>query len=598
MRQTVRLFLLVTVSLGWLIGDIRSASPQAEAATPSGSDAPSVPRQVLLINRQIQQGWEDRGLKPSRPAASGQWCRRVYLDLIGRVPTVEELHLFLADRASERRTTLVNRLLGDEYREEFSRHWSTIWTNLLIGRTGGTTDESLASRSGMEQYLRRSFQKSKPYDRLVQELIVATGSCRPGDEDFNGAANFLADKMEEGGIQATAKTAQIFLGMAVQCTQCHNHPFNEYRQNQFWELNAFFRQTLIESLPNGEDQNVARVYNQDFPGEGRRQHWRSAKEVIWEQIDGEFVDTGAIGRAAASIYYELRNGKVKTAFPVFVDGTSLESLQSEAGNKFGNSGYLEHVNRRQELAKFVLDSPEMSRAIVNRMWSHFFGYGFTKPIDDRGPHNPPTHPELLEQLGDSFQQASYDLTELMRWIVLSTPYGLSSRMTRSNKSDDPTLGTPPMFSHFYMRQMQAEQLYETLLIVTSVEETLAYDDRARSKQRWLDQFNTAFGTDENDESTTFNGSIPQVLMMMNGDLMAQATGTKPGSFLARVAGNHKLSNPEKIRHLYLAAMSRKPSREELALSNQLLSSRSGNVVEALQDIWWALLNSNEFVLNH
>jgi hypothetical protein len=186
----------------------------------------------------------------------------------------------------------------------------------------------------------------------------------------------------------------------------------------------------------------------------------------------------------------------------------------------------------------------------------------------------------------------------MRWIVLSEPYGLSSRMTRANKSDDPTLGTPPMFSHFYLRQIQAEQLYETLLIVTSVEETLAYKDRAQSKQRWLDQFNTAFGTDENDESTTFNGSIPQVLMMMNGDLMDQATGTKPGSFLAGVASNYKLSNPEKIRNLYLAALSRKPSREELTISNQLLSARDGNVVEALQDIWWALLNSNEFVLNH
>ena len=123
------------------------------------------------------------------------------------------------------------------------RNWTTIWTNLLIGRTGGMERRSLVDRAGMQQYLREAFQYNKPYDELAQELITATGSCRPGDEDFNGAANFLVDKMDEGGVQATAKTSQIFLGMAVQCTQCHNHPFNEYKQNQFWELNAFFRQT-------------------------------------------------------------------------------------------------------------------------------------------------------------------------------------------------------------------------------------------------------------------------------------------------------------------------------------------------------------------
>ncbi len=144
---------------------------------------------------------------------------------------------------------------------------------------------------------------------MATELITATGSCKPGDKDFNGAANFLADKMADNGVQATAKTSQIFLGMAVQCTQCHNHPFNEYQQNQFWELNAFFRQTHVEKRAEDEKkkQNVGRVVDKDFKGEG-----------------GD--------PKKAEIYYELRNGKLKVAYPVFVDGTSLaRCIRDERG---------------------------------------------------------------------------------------------------------------------------------------------------------------------------------------------------------------------------------------------------------------------------
>jgi hypothetical protein len=146
--------------------------------------------------------------------------------------------------------------------------------------------------------------------------------------------------------------------------------------------------------------------------------------------------------------------------------------------------------------------------------------------------------------------------------------------------------------------MQAEQLYDSLLVATAADGTLSAAEREAMKQRWLRQFTTAFGTDENDESTTFNGSIPQALALMNGELVRRATGNQPGSMLARVAGNPKFDNAEKIRYLYLAALSRLPTRQELAISNELLLARGGNVGAALQDIWWALLNTNEFILIH
>jgi hypothetical protein len=531
--------------------------------------------QVAIINDVIHKGWSDHGLVPSKAATDGEWCRRVFLDLIGRVPKVEELQQYLADRSRDKRRRLVDRLLGDEYAEEYARNWTTIWTNLLIGRTGGTERRSLTDRDGMQQYLHGAFLYNKPYNELAKELITATGSCRPGDEDFNGAANFLADKMEEGGLQATAKTAQIFLGMAVQCTQCHNHPFNEYKQNQFWELNAFFRQTRVERVPVGDDRrsDYGRVVDGDFRGESG---------------DAE----------KAEIYYELRNGKMKVAYPVFVDGTSLAAIYAKRGEDFGDRGYLADINRRQELAKLILASREFDRAIVNRMWAHFLGYGFTKPIDDIGPHNPPSHPELLDGLGTAFRSNGFDLKKLMRWIVLSEPYSLSSQINSRNNDDDPSLGARPQFSRFYLRQMEAEQLYESLLVATSAERTFSREDRNDAKDRWLQQFTTAFGTDENDEATTFNGSIPQALTLMNGDLVQRATGNDRGSMLARVAGNANLDNAEKIRYLYLAALSRLPTRQELNISNELLVARGGDVGAALQDIWWALLNTNEFILNH
>ncbi|MEC7602470.1 MAG: DUF1549 domain-containing protein, partial [Planctomycetota bacterium] len=200
--------------------------------------------QVNEINRQIRVVWDDYGLKPAEPASEGEWCRRLYLDLLGRIPSVEELKEFTSSKSRNKREELVNKLLYDEtYVEEYARNWTTIWTNILIGRTGGNDNNSMISREGMQKYLRDTFARNKPYDRMVHELVAAEGNTEPGTENFNGAANFLIDKVnEEQASQATASVSQIFMGLQVQCTQCHNHPFNEWRQQKYWEMNAFFRQ--------------------------------------------------------------------------------------------------------------------------------------------------------------------------------------------------------------------------------------------------------------------------------------------------------------------------------------------------------------------
>jgi hypothetical protein len=196
-----------------------------------------------------------------------------------------------------------------------------------------------------------------------------------------------------------------------------------------------------------------------------------------------------------------------------------------------------------------------------------------------------------------FREQSFDLRELARWIVLSKPYALSSRTAAANKNDDPALGEKPKFTHFYLRQMQAEELYESLLTATEADQAARGEEAAKKKDAWLSQFVIAFGTDEGDDATTFNGSIPQVLMMFNGDMIKDATNIGKGGFLDRVASG-PLSNAAKIETLYLAALARKPSSSELAVANRMVAARKGDVIGAMQDVWWAVLNSNEFIIKH
>ncbi len=532
------------------------ASPAYESGSP----------QVRFINEQIRQVWTDYQITPSAPATEGEWCRRLYLDVIGRIPSVDETEAFLKDSSPDKRSKLVNKLLYDEtYTEEYARTWTTLWTNVLIGRSGGTGRDAMANRAGLQKYLRDSFARNKPYDAMVMELVTATGVTVPGEPGFNGAVNFLADKVNaEMATQATADVTKIFLGLQVQCTQCHNHPFNEWKQQKFWEMNAFLRQTrtLRQFVPGTRDIASAELVNEDFSGEGSNPE-------------------------EAEIYFELRNGLLKVAYPIFVDGAEI-----------GRSGFVSDVDRRTELGKLVVKSEFMDRMMANRMWAHFLGYGFTKPIDDLGPHNPPSHPALLDYLGQELRKNSFNIKELIRWIALSEPYSLSSKTTSSNASDDPLLGETPKFSHFYLRQMRAEELYESLLTATEAHKTRGtYEEQEKTKTEWLQQFTIAFGTDEGDEATTFNGTIPQALMMMNGDLIKKATGTEEGSFLAQVAKSGKRP-PEQIEYLFLAALTRKPSSSELGIANQLLIARKGDTASALQDVWWAVLNSNEFIFNH
>lgn len=518
---------------------------------------------IAYIDAQIRAGWAAGELTPSAKASDGEWCRRVFLDLLGRVPTVDEAKHFIGDTSPNKKAKLINKLLdSSEYVNELARNWATIYTIQLIGRPPARANRrDMVNRPGMQKYLRDSFADNKPYDRMVYELITATGTTKPGVKGYNGATNYLIDKMKENALEATAKTAKNFLGMQVQCTQCHNHPFNEWKQDQFWGMNSFFRQARATPTRDGRDLEFATLEDNDFKGEGTTP-------------------------AKAEVYYELRNGMLQVAYPRFVDGTKIDP-----------NGYVKTVNRRQELAKLVIKSEYLGKAAVNRMWAHFLGYGFVKPIDDLGPHNTPSHPELLDRLGKIFADKGHDLRQLMRWITLSETYSLSSKMSDKNRKDDPTLGEKPRFSHFYLRQIQAEQLYESLLVITNENNKGGnYEEKENKKTDALKQFTLTFGNDDGEDATTFNGTIPQALMMMNGEMIKTATSTKPGSFLDKLARSSTRGD-QIVEQLFLATVARRPTGSDMSLARALIGSRV-NQASGYQDVLWALLNCNEFMLIH
>jgi hypothetical protein len=252
------------------------------------------------------------------------------------------------------------------------------------------------------------------------------------------------------------------------------------------------------------------------------------------------------------------------------------------------------------------DRPQLAAAFVNRLWAQMFGRGFTTPLDDMGPHNPPTHPEVLDLLTREFVKSDYDVRQLLRWMCSSKLYQLSSRATAGNATDDPESGSPPMFTRMYVKALSAEQVFDSMLIATNADHTAAMaKDAEKRRDGWLSQFYSALDNDENTEQTTFDGSLQQALVMMNGDLVKEAVSGRPGTFLNKVEGSAGPES-EKLERLSMAILARKPTRREQQVFEEaakgpmrgLRNPGSANPVkESLQDACWAYLNSTEFVVN-
>ncbi len=507
---------------------------------------------VHVVGDNLSTGWQQADITPSPVADDAKWCRRTYLRIVGRIPTVKELQTFTSDRRQNKREVLVDQLLEDD---AFPRHWAEQWTNTLIGRRGGMDGQKLVNREGMQQYLLVAFGENRPWDQIVKELVSATGANTPGTPGFNGATNFILSGLESKATVATSKTSRIFLGVQMQCMQCHNHLKTGEGQHNFWQLNAFFQQAASQR----DDKGIVRLVNRDAPN---------------NPDDPE----------NSGVFYERPDSTLAIAYPVFIDGTEMPK-----------SGRILESNRRRYLAEYISTSPNFARAMVNRYWAHFTGYGFTNPIDDMGPHRPVSHPELLDHLAAQFVAHGYDHRALVRWIALAEGFRRDAQLTKGNAKDDPSIGNAPLFSRYYTRQLGPEEIFQSLDVLSG--SSSAGDASKLARRSWLDDFARKLHTDDQTEENSFDGTISQAVKIINSPIMEAATSNQPGTMLHRVI-NSDLSNEDKVKHLFLAALAREPAPSELQKSIKLLTGDQAKQGVALTDIWWALLNSNEFILDH
>lgn len=520
--------------------------------------------QVAFINEQIEKGWADNKLEPAARCSDFEFIRRVSLDLIGRIAKTSEIETFMSDPPRERRSKLIERLLESE---EFPNHFANLWTNMLLTRSAPKVNHDQ-----MHLWLYEQFEKKDAsWAKVMHGLITATG-----DTNENGAVNYIlahlgeeikGDGRENGRydmVPVTSRTTKLFLGLRVQCTQCHDHPFNdEWRQSHFWGVNAFFRQVD----PSGR------------PGMMMKKGMAKSKFTV---KDNTAFNTEGI------VPYERRNGLVQFSKAVFLNGTKLSPKAA---------------NRREELAQFILKSEYFAKVMVNRTWGHFMGRAFTKDADDFGEHSPVSNPELLNKLAkDWATKYNHDPRALVRWVCNSKPYSLSSVANETNDKSD----AEPFFSRMLLKAMTPEQLFESLMVATESKAAQSKDKRKEMREKWLSKLVVTFGDDEGSE-TTFNGTVVQALLMMNGAEINTAIMDKDNGTVALILKRRGITAQKAMHDLYIAALNRPPSAEEYSriLRPQMMNLPRLNrphdrtfFLGFYQDLFWALLNSNEFILNH
>jgi hypothetical protein len=533
--------------------------------------------QIGFINEQIAKGWRDNKVQPASRCTDYEFIRRASLDIIGRIPTVAEIDRFMKDDQYKRRSLLIDRLLDQPPNKDgpkgemYSQNFANLWTIMLMTRT--TSGE--VYREQMHDWLTRQFISDEcDWSKVATELISASG-----ETNRNAAVNFVlthlgeAVKDDKSGnetgvwdmVPVTSRTTRLFLGIRTQCVQCHDHPFNaEWGQHNFWGINAFFRQVETNGRPNMMAKKVKGVV-------GVQQY--SVKDNPNYNVKGV-------------IPYERRNAIVLYTDPAFLFGEKIAKNSTQT--------------RRQELANFITKSPYFAKSFVNRMWGHFMGKSFTKDaVDDFGEHNPVSHADLLDRLAkDWAEKYNHNPKVLIRWICNSQAYGLATTANKYNDKPEDEV----FFGRMLLKPMTPEQLFESLMTATESKIAKNKEELKKKKREWLNQLIVNFGNDEGEEGG-YSGTVVQALLLMNGQDINAEIMAKDGTVAYALATN--TDHTKALTYLYKAALSRPPSETE---AKHILSAKMRNLPRAPQysndwkgyyeDVFWALLNSNEFILNH
>lgn len=476
------------------------------------------------------------GIPPSPPCDDATFVRRATLDICGRLPTIEETRNFLTSTDEQKHSQLVDQLLETtDYAEHFAKKWSTILRNRRS--SAGQQFGTFA----FYDWLHGSFHKNKPYDQLVRELLTATGTV----ETNPPVAWFREVATTESRVE---DAAQLFLGQRIQCARCHHHPFEKWSQTDYYQLAAFFSKLDKKEGPTPEEPIfVSRI------GGASAQHPKSGQALKPAGLDAEPVE--------------------------------LQGLDDP----------------RDELVDWMVapENPFFARSLANRYWKHFFATGLVEPEDDMRVTNPATNPELLDGLASHLIESKFDLKSLIRLICTSSAYRTSSDGNAHN------LGDHHSYSRFYPKRLPAEMLLDAIDQVAMTETAFSgmpAGTRAMSlpdtgfSSYFLDVFGRPDATTACECERGQEATLAQSLHLLNSkEVQAKLAGdaSRPAAMAASSQDPAEL-----IDELYLTALSRSPTPQELETAIRYVAERADRKREAYEDLVWAIINSKEFLFNH
>jgi hypothetical protein len=491
---------------------------------------------AAAIDHRIADKLRAAGVAPAPPADDASFFRRINLSLAGRIPVPSEVRAFLADTDPAKRRKAVDRLLISA---AYANHLTTVWRGWLLPEARTAPDVANAVPA-FEAWLRPRVRADVPYDRLVTELLTApldgrrsAGQEMPDDDPAgaNGPVAFYTAKDGKPENLAAA-TSRVFLGVRLECAQCHDHPFARWSRDQFWGLAAFYGGI------GGSGGNLREVFDR--------------RELAVPNRDRAVPAT-------------------------FLDGKEPE--------------WQFRKSPRVTLAAWLTapDNPFFARAAVNRYWGLLFGVGLVDPVDDFHEKNPPSHPELLDDLAQAFVASGFDTKFLLRAICRSETFGRSSAIT------EPGQGDVRLLARFPVQGLTPEQLVDSLQVLTGAGPRPSGPGAGAGlpRLRLLETFALS-GTNTETQTT-----ILQALSLMNGSVVGAATTPATSRVLEGITELPGLTNAERVEALYLAALSRQPSDRELTRAlHHVESAGESNTRAGYADVLWALLNGVEFRTNH
>ena len=492
-----------------------------------------------FIDELVWRNLQRLNITPSPVCDDHTFLRRATTDICGRIPTPDELTAFLADGASDKRARLVDRLLLEP---DFADHWANQWVDLL---RPNPYHVGIKATFNYDRWIRQSFHERKPWDQFVRELITARGSTF-----HNGAVTMFRDRREPEEI--TTLVSQLFVGVRLECTKCHHHPFEVWGQDDFYSFAAYF----------------SRV--------GRKGTGISAP------ISGseEFVFAGNQGSVSHPV-----TGEIMKPRPLFGEAPITA----------------EEDDQREALAAWIT-SPQnhlFAQVMANRVWADLMTRGFVEPVDDMRATNPPTNGPLLKALGENFRDSGFSLPELVRVIANSHVYQLSSLPNETNVADTRN------YSRHYRHRLRAEVLLDAVTQVTGVApEFAAMPPESSAKQLWTHRsdslFLDTFGRPDPNlnppcERTT-DSTVVQSLHLMNSEQIYRDIGHDSGK--ARALANSEKSAEEVSTELYRLIFGREPTADESALVTEQFVADGAIRQQVIEDLTWAMVNSAEFVFQN